>query len=274
VSGEERIDAPRTAWLGQDRVLLDRVESTNRFAAAWLADARRGAKTGPSAGTAILAHEQTAGRGQYGTAWHQVPGEGLALTLVLFPGGLPAREAFRLNAAVALGALEALREGGPAPDLRLKWPNDLVWCPGGGEDWRKLGGILIENALAGARVAHSLVGIGLNLNQTGFPPELPNPASLRQRDGRHRRPGAVAAALCEAIEPRLEQLRAGAWGALKRAYLAALDGYGEPRRYRAGEETFTAVLAGVEDGGELALEHDGRLRRFAFKAVERVPPGA
>jgi len=243
-----------------------------------------------------MARDQRAGRGQYGTNWVQEPGSGLALSVVLYPEFLPARDAFRLNAAMATAvweAIHALTGENPAESgIRLKWPNDVIWLPPKampesppssattdaqigpaelGIVWRKLGGILLENGLAGQRVGHSIVGMGINVNQRSFPAALPNPGSLLQRDGEQRDPALLAARICEAIERRYEQLAGGQWPACKRAYLQALDGYGEQRWYaEPGGEPFTAVIAGVEDSGELALEIGGTLRRFNFKSVARI----
>jgi BirA family biotin operon repressor/biotin-[acetyl-CoA-carboxylase] ligase len=281
--------------------MLETVESTNRFAADLLL-----AKTRPPAGTAIMARDQRSGRGQYGTNWVQEPGSGLALSVILYPEFLPARHAFRLNAAIATAvwdAIHALTGENPVQSgIRLKWPNDLIWLPPKADQnratvpltegpaaasvaaktpakepsepgiaWRKLGGILLENGLSGQRLGHSIVGIGINVNQRSFPAALPNPGSLWQRDSQERDSVVLAARLCEAIESRYEQVAAGQWPACKRAYLQALDGYGETRWYaEPGGVPFQAVVAGVEDNGELALETGGTLRRYAFKAVARI----
>jgi BirA family biotin operon repressor/biotin-[acetyl-CoA-carboxylase] ligase len=301
---------PQTRWLGQSCIVLETVDSTNGFAGRLLsgtkADAASGTKTAPPPGSVILAREQTQGRGQFGTSWYQggkiparegdfgqqapaLPGEGLAMSIVLYPTFVRADRAFLWSMAVAVAAIEALQRlcaravqhraapaAAPLSELRLKWPNDLIWVPHEAEQrgaWFKLGGLLIENSLARKHLTHSIVGLGLNLNQQAFPAALPNPASLRQVDGRERSPEAAAMAFCEALEPRYEQLQLGAEGALKRAYLRHLDGYGTWRRYRAGEEPIEARIAGVADNGRIALEErSGRVRHAFFKEVERVLP--
>lgn len=216
-----------------------------------------------------MALEQPAGRGQYGTSWATEPGAGLALSVIFYPGFLPAREAFRLNVALSLGVWDALRgliaHSNCAEDWSVKWPNDLY------AGSRKVAGLLLENGIANNHLTHSVLGIGLNVNQMQFPAELPNPVSLRQLDGQERDLQEVAFRLCEALEPRYEQLRQGAWLALKRQYLQALWGYGEKRFFQrntpAGPEVFEGVIAGVEDSGELAVDCQGVLKRFRFKEV-------
>jgi len=247
------------------------LDSTNRFALDWLAAKTRPEDAGPSPteGTAIMALEQPAGRGQYGTSWVTKPGAGLALSVVFYPGFLPAREAFRLNVALSLGVWDALRglvEPAVAQNAwQIKWPNDLY------AGSRKAAGLLFENGISNNHLTYSILGIGLNINQSDFSADLPNPVSLWQLDGRQRELEEVAWQLCEALEPRYEQLRQGAWTALKRQYLQALWGYGEKRRFQRGTgsgiEVFEGIIAGVEDTGELAIDCGGVLKRFRFKEV-------
>jgi len=106
-------------------------------------------------GLAILAHRQTAGRGQFGRVW-TAPEGNLNLSLLLRPG-TALREAPQWSLAAGVAAAEALTP--LVPDLRLKYPNDLVL------DGAKLGGILVDSAADGARLAWLVIGIGINIAQ-------------------------------------------------------------------------------------------------------------
>lgn len=132
--------------------------------------ARGLAEAGAPHGTVVLAEEQTAGRGRMDRRWSSAPGENLTFTLVLRPA-IPARDAPLLTLGAAAGLAVAF-------DLRVKWPNDLV-DPAG----RKLAGLLAEMDTLGDRVGFVLLGVGLNVNQVDFPPELPNAASLASLRG-------------------------------------------------------------------------------------------
>ncbi len=126
----------------------------------------------------VAAGKQTAGRGQGDHTWTSAPGRNLTFTLILkFPpcAPLPASEILLLTQTVTRGIRRYLLSKGV--EARIKWPNDIY--VGG----RKICGILIENVLEGKRVAASMIGIGLNLNQLRFPASLPNPVSLRQLTG-------------------------------------------------------------------------------------------
>lgn len=157
-----RFDASEAAILE-----VEEVDSTQRLAAQFIA--RDG--SGPSL---ILAHNQTAGHGRFGRAWHSAPGESLTATFVFWEYA-DAPRPWLIGMAVACAAASVLH-------CQLQWPNDLV------ARGRKLGGVLVElfDDPKGRRVP--AVGLGINLNQTGFPPEVEGRAiSLRmvQEVARH-----------------------------------------------------------------------------------------
>ena len=156
---------------------LDTVESTN--------DEARRALDGLDNLSVIAARCQTAGRGQGDHSWHSLPGENLTFTVVLKFGGeylapLLARDVLLITETVTLALRRYLLAKGVK--ARIKWPNDIYVGD------LKICGILIENILRGDEVGASIVGIGLNLNQTAFPPDLPNPVSLSLLTGRRYDP--------------------------------------------------------------------------------------
>lgn len=126
-------------------------------------------------GDAICAERQTAGRGQRGHTWSSEEGRNLMFSLVWEPRFLPVSEQFLLSEAVALALTDLF--GGYGIDARIKWTNDIY----AGD--RKLVGILIEHNLTGDRLSRTIVGIGVNVNQTRFDPSLPNPSSMRLETG-------------------------------------------------------------------------------------------
>ena len=149
----------------------------------------------------IAAREQSAGRGQGTHTWFASPGENLTFSILY-----RFTDAFRLDAADAILITQvttlALRDYllGHGVESRIKWPND-IWV---GD--RKICGILIENSLSGNSVRESIVGIGLNLNETGWPPALPNPVSLFELTGRRCDPAVELERLHTAIRRRFGML--------------------------------------------------------------------
>ena len=124
----------------------------------------------------IATIEQSAGRGQGTHTWYTTPGKNLTFTIVFNPENLPASEALYLTRITTLSLLSYLAARGVR--ARIKWPND-IWV----ED-KKICGILIENILEGNLVHNSIIGIGLNINESGWPGDLPNPVSLGELTGK------------------------------------------------------------------------------------------
>ncbi len=119
----------------------------------------------------VTAAYQTAGRGQRGNGWESEPGRNLLFSMLYYPpAGLPPSRQFQISKAVAVAVAETvdrLLDGYDHPEVCIKWPNDIYVGD------RKIAGILIENALqSSTRIAHSIIGVGLNVNQREFRPTL------------------------------------------------------------------------------------------------------
>ncbi len=125
----------------------------------------------------IAARSQSAGRGQGSHGWFSSPGDNLTFSILYNHSCLSASEAILVTCVTTLGIRDYLLDRGVR--TRIKWPND-IWA---GD--RKICGILIENILEGSSIRQSIVGIGLNLNGTDWPAELPNPVSLKELTGKN-----------------------------------------------------------------------------------------
>lgn len=148
----------------------DELDSTNSEARRHLADIDNL--------SVIAAVSQTAGRGQGDHTWTSTPGENLTFTVVLkFERGfLLAKDSLLITQVTTLALRRLLASEGI--EARIKWPNDIYVA-----DMKKICGILIENVLTCESVASSIIGIGLNVNQTVFSPDLPNPISMKSLTG-------------------------------------------------------------------------------------------
>ncbi len=253
---EKQVEAlsPQTLFTGQQLIWLTECASTNTEAQL-LAGQNRATD-----GCCVITDKQTAGRGQRGNQWEAAPGENLTLSVVWRPTFLPAADQFLLSQAVALAVhdwLSALL--GPTPALRVKWPNDIFYGS------QKLGGILIENTLSGAKIQHSVVGIGLNINQQQF--GVSTATSLGQLTGRAYPLVALAARLLESLERRYLQLRAGRVGELRAAYLQVLYRFEEEHAYEAAGQPMRGRIVGVDATGRLALAVGGQVQHFDLKEI-------
>ncbi|MCW3123166.1 MAG: biotin--[acetyl-CoA-carboxylase] ligase [Flavipsychrobacter sp.] len=143
-------------------------------------------------GMTIVAQSQTEGKGQRGKSWVDTPGESLLMSVVTAPGR-PITDQFVFNSSVAVSIANVLQKLDNNWDVHIKWPNDIIIND------KKAGGILIENILRGSRWGHSVIGLGLNIKQEKFPPDLPYATSLKIASGRDFDVTAVRDALRESI---------------------------------------------------------------------------
>ena len=248
---------PKTLFIGQKIQYLPSCQSTNDEASALIA------QTDPAEGTLVYTADQTAGRGQRGNQWESNSGENLTVSVILKPTFLSATEQFWLNIAVSLGIYDLLQPL-VGDSLRIKWPNDIY------ADDQKLGGILIENTLHGYGIAWSVVGIGLNINQTQF--HYPTATSLQLQaplPNAYDLTGLLNR-LCETLEQRYLQLRSGHRDSLKMGYLQMLYRYQEENLFENEGRYFRGVIVGVDDTGRLAIAEGDQIRYFGFKEVSFV----
>lgn len=127
-------------------------------------------------GLAILAHHQTAGRGQRGRQWQAAPGHSILLSIITTPP-FPLSGQFLFSALVSVAIAQTVQAAAPNVKVHIKWPNDIIVGD------KKAGGILIENVIRGSHWAHSVIGLGLNVLQPAFPPHLPHATSLLMAAG-------------------------------------------------------------------------------------------
>lgn len=248
---------PQTLFTGRQVVSLPECASTNSEAQALIHRNRA------TDGCVVITDKQTAGRGQRGNRWEAAPGENLTMSVVWRPTFLPAPDQFQLSQAVALAVHDwATTLLGPDPALRVKWPNDIFFGN------RKLGGILIENTLSGTMIQHSVVGIGMNINQREF--QVPTATSLAALTGRAYDLPILASRLLEHLERRYLQLRAGGLGVLRQNYRQVLYRYREPHLYEVDNHQVTGEIVDVDEAGRLALSISGQLRHFDLKEIKYI----
>lgn len=215
-------------------------------------------------GDIIWAERQTAGRGQRGHTWQSNEGENLTFTALLEPTFLPPSEQFSLLQVVALAMVDMLSEYGI--EAKIKWTNDIYVGD------RKLVGILMEHKLQGVAIGRTIAGIGINVNQTEFDPELPNPTSMRLIAEREFDRKEVLECIARHLKSRYEMLRQGEIKQLHLDYHQRLYRLGEEHTYALPDGThFRGVIEGVEPQGALKISTPkGEAYKFLFKEVEFV----
>ena len=144
---------------------IDQVDSTNTYLTGQIASGR----DLPQLHT-VVCRQQTAGRGMRGNTWTSRPGDSLTFSILLRSDMLQGKQQFAVSELAAWAVMRTFASymtDDQKQQLRVKWPNDIFYGD------RKLAGILIEHSLTGARVDYSVIGIGMNINDEAFPPELP-----------------------------------------------------------------------------------------------------
>lgn len=211
---------------------------------------------------------QTDGRGQQGNKWSSETGQNLLFSILLKEFScfgltpLPADRQFLLSRTAALSVVAFLGKWDlPA---RIKWPNDIYVGD------KKIAGILIENGLQGNTLVRSIIGIGINLGQRDFPPEVPNPTSVSLLTGTHFTRDTLQTELARfgAIFESFLQMDADRLTASYEKKLYRRDSWHPYRDLRTGER-FEACFLGTEEIGRALLEtREGSIRKFAFKELE------
>jgi len=241
-----------TLFLGKNLVYVPQCHSTNTLAT------ELSQKAETPEGTLIITNHQVAGRGQRGSSWEAAPGENLTFSLVLKPYFLQAQNQFQLNQAISLGVLDYVKTKVTA-DIRVKWPNDVM------VNERKVCGILFENQISGNDLRHSIVGIGLNMNQQAFQSPTASSLSLFSKQ-RYSLPQELEILLYH-LESRYLMLKEGNYQMLKTEYLQHLYRLGETHRFSNQELEFDGIISGIDEMGHLRIEVDGNEKVFGVKQL-------
>ncbi len=285
---------PADKPLGIPFIELQSVESTNNYARSLIKGSELpelpaqyseayDTKSPVPHGLTIFAHEQTAGKGQRGKTWTTEKSANIILSIVVNPDSMVLSGQFQLSACVAVGLHEFFQKYA-GDETSIKWPNDLYW-----QD-RKAGGVLIEAGVgipmpvnpeliegreSGVRSQEpevvkwnwSIIGIGININQTLFPPELKNPVSLKQITGKNFIALELAKELCQILDKKYTQLLEEGFDGIYDYYLGHLYKRNEKVRLKKDNQVFEGIIKGVSKKGCLIVQHSIE-EEFDFGTVE------
>lgn len=219
----------------------------------------------------VYALAQTAGRGQRGNSWESEPGKNLTASALLHPHGILPQKQFLISEAVALAVTDFL--SGLGVETMVKWPNDIY----AGD--KKICGILIEHAVMPGVIMRTIAGVGVNINQTLFLSDAPNPVSVKQLTGEDHDIASLAPLLADKISQRLSSIvstgneqRTTESQKLHSQFMQKLW-RGDSRMYpffdRNADEKIEAKIINVAPDGILTLETSkGETRSYAFKEIE------
>ena len=239
---------------------IDQVDSTNTYLTGQIASGR----DLPQLHT-VVCRQQTAGRGMRGNTWTSRPGDSLTFSLLLRSDMLQGKQQFAVSELAAWAVMRTLAyymDEEQRQHLSVKWPNDIFYGD------RKLAGILIEHSLTGARVDYSVIGIGMNINDETFPPELPIAVSLRMITGRSLEPMEVLIRLHTELAQLLPDFLLGRYQEVHRHYMKHLYRREGFYPFTDVQGQFRAQIKDVTPEGRLVLQReDSWERAYAFKEV-------
>ena len=243
--------------IGHVIIEIEEADSTNLYAERLLQ------QEAVEEGTVIVAYNQTEGRGQGENRWYSEPGLNLTLTIVLRPSFLLAGQQFLINKVISLGVYNFLCNY--IEDVSIKWPNDMLI------EGKKVGGILIQHTVSNEMLETTIAGIGINVNQKHFDPQLPNATSLKRVLGQELVLNEALNQLCTSLEIQYAAIKEGTLDLLESYYCKALLGFDEKRMYRVDNETVEGVINGVDEFGRLLVEVSGKpVQPFNHKEIEYI----
>lgn len=213
-------------------------------------------------GNVVITSKQSRGRGQEGTTWTTEPCKNITASVYVEPFFLPPDRQFFITIFVTLGLFDLLSNY--VERVSIKWPNDILVGS------RKMAGVLIENTISGNSIAASVLGIGLNVNQSIFPPEVPNATSLKIVLGSDLNVDDVFFDLLESLNNRYMQIQKNMYQVMKTEYLEHLYLFGQIREYKTIKGLLVGKIDDILDTGELVFHPQGKNEKllFSFKEIE------
>jgi BirA family biotin operon repressor/biotin-[acetyl-CoA-carboxylase] ligase len=213
--------------------------------------------------TVVTAVNQTKGKGQMGSIWDSEVGKNLTMSVFIKDYLVDVNQIFRLNIGVAISIVQAL-ETFNIPNLMIKWPNDIMSYN------YKIGGILIENSIKSDGTVHSIVGLGLNVNQINFV-NLPKASSLALICHAQFDKEKIMCRIVEKIKQNIAIMNEDPVS-LWQEYTNRLFKKGIPVPFKDNSnQNFMGIIQGVSSYGKLQiLLEDDSISEFSIKEIQML----
>ena len=238
-------------------IKLDAIDSTNEFL--------KGLSSNQVVEnfTVVTAEIQTKGKGQMGAVWVSEPGKNLIMSVLVNSFLLNNNQIFDINIVTSVSIIQALKTF-KIPELSIKWPNDIMSYN------KKIGGVLIENSIKSDGDIISIVGLGLNVNQTDFE-HLPRASSLAAICKTTFNKEELLLKIVEKFEENIQSWNQNK-GLLWDAYNNILFKKGVPMPFAdPDQQNFMGIIQGVTAFGKLQiLLEDDSVSEFDIKEVQML----
>ncbi len=246
-----------TLFIGQNKVFLPETDSTNSYAITMLKNVNC------IEGTVVYTNHQTKGKGQRGNSWMSDSSMNITLSVILKPVFLPSKKAFYLSKITALAIHDVLTDilDNSQFDIKIKWPNDIL------VNNKKIAGVLIENSVTDDYFNWSVIGIGLNVNQTQFG-DLTSATSLINITNKNLVVDEISEKLFVYLEKWYLKLKQNKITEINEAYLKYLLGINNKMKFKHNNIVFNGVVIGVSEQGLLEVLMENNIKRsFDIKEI-------
>jgi BirA family biotin operon repressor/biotin-[acetyl-CoA-carboxylase] ligase len=236
-------------------IKLDAIDSTNSYLRKLYNE------SGLIDYTVVSTKFQTEGRGQMGTKWNSENSKNLTISVFKDVSSLFIEHPFYISIVTSLALIKTLQNFS-IPRLSIKWPNDIL-----SED-KKVCGILIENVIKQNSLKASIIGVGLNVNQTTFQ-NLPRATSLKLLSGNHFDLDEVLYVVIKYLKYYFMLLRNEEYDFVKNEYESYLFRKNKPSTFRNAEgDMFTGIIKRISESGSLqVLLEDAILKEYDLKEI-------
>ena len=236
-------------------IKLNAIDSTNLFLRSLCLD------TYVEDFTVVVAKHQTKGRGQMGTVWSSQDAKNLTFSVFKRFENLKLEQQFVISMVSSLAVINALKKMN-LPKLSVKWPNDILSAN------KKICGILIENVIKQNKVAGSVVGIGLNVNQVDFS-GLPQASSILNITGVSYDLDELLQSILNELKILFDLVESNQFETIKTTYESFLFRKDKPSTFENAEGLFSGFIKGVSNEGLLkVLLEDDVLETFDLKTIK------
>ena len=247
----------KSQYFGSHIIQIDRVSSTNNYAAKLLN------QTKIPFGAVIMAQFQDDGRGQRGAVWQSKSGENLLFSAILDGSLMKECPPFYLSKCVAVSIKDTLSFF-LKHKIHLKWPNDVL------VERRKIAGVLIESQWKGNNLFSSIIGVGLNVNQTHFEYGF-DATSMKLLSANDYDLKEVLQVLCTKLNFNFNRILSKEYSDLQQDYLSSLYKYNEKTHFKIGDKLEEVVLKDVNENGMVSLEMlGGKIKEYDFSQARQI----
>lgn len=244
--------------IGKVQQRFNSIDSTNKYAIELLSKIR------PKEGTAIIADFQTDGKGQVDSKWQSNSNENILMSIILYPESLAVTNQYLMSCMISLSIRTVLSSILIDREIKIKWPNDIL-C---GD--KKIAGILIHNTLKGKKLKSSVVGMGININQSYFPSDIPNATSILLESGVAVQIEEVRELLFEELDKRYNNLCENE-AKMRQEYLQYMYGLGVEKNFqRANGLIFNGRIVGIDGQGFLIIDGPSGTEKFDVKQITHL----